>query len=229
MRLGFIYKAVVVCSVLVAGIHFLMLWMILTGYEALCKSKISVLSKEILSEISWLITLLLLLNLRNSRSLKLPWILRIWWISSFILSVVHTTLDTSYIHTNHKSLSLVYYVNFIGLIVSTYLVGISIRGATGISFITNSTTESLLNKVENHSDGKREEESPYQRATLLQLITFSWLNPLFKVGYKKPLEQEEIPGIDVKDSAKFLSDSFNNRSRRQKKPAAHPFTWLSSC
>ncbi|KAI3843236.1 hypothetical protein MKW98_021781 [Papaver atlanticum] len=216
MRLGFIYKAAVVCSVLVAGIHFLMLWMILTGYEALCKSKISVLSKEILSEISWLITLLLVLNLRNSRSLKLPWILRIWWISSFILSVVHTTLYTSDIHTNHKLLSIVYYVNFIGLIVSTYLVGISIRGATGISFITNSTTESLLNKVENHSDGKREEESPFQRATLLQLITFSWLNPLFKVGYKKPLEQEEIPGIDVKDSAKFLSHSFNKSLKQVK-------------
>ncbi|XP_026408739.1 putative ABC transporter C family member 15 [Papaver somniferum] len=216
MRFGFVYKAAVVCSVLVAGIHFLMLWTVLNGYEALCKSKISVLSKEILSEISWLITLLLVLNLRNSRSLKLPWILRIWWISSFILSVVHTTLYTSYIHANHISLSIVYYVNFIGLIVSTYLVGISIQGATGISFITNSTTEPLLNKIENHSDGKREEESPYQSATLLQLITFSWLNPLFKVGYKKPLEQEEIPGIDVKDSAKVLSHSFNNSPKQVK-------------
>ncbi|KAI3862972.1 hypothetical protein MKX03_005355 [Papaver bracteatum] len=69
---------------------------------------------------------------------------------------------------------------------------ISINRATGISFITNSTTESLLNKLENQSDGKREKESPYQRATFLQLITFSWLSPLFKVGYKKPLEQEDL-------------------------------------
>ncbi|RZC85538.1 hypothetical protein C5167_041733 [Papaver somniferum] len=91
-----------------------------------------------------------------------------------------------------------------------YNLRISINGATGISFITNSTTESLLNKLENHSDGKKEKESPYQRATLLQLITFSWLSPLFKVGYKKPLEQEDVPGIHIKDSAEFLSHSFNN-------------------
>ncbi|KAI3955754.1 hypothetical protein MKW98_006114, partial [Papaver atlanticum] len=93
---------------------------------------------------------------------------------------------------------------------NTYLVGISVNGATGISFIANSTTESLLNKLEKHSDGKREKESPYQRATLLQLITFSWLCPLFKDGYKKPLEQEDIPGIHIKDSAEILSDSFNS-------------------
>ncbi|KAI3992671.1 hypothetical protein MKX01_007993 [Papaver californicum] len=90
------------------------------------------------------------------------------------------------------------------------------KRATGISFVTNSTTELLLNKIENHSDGKRDKESPYQRATLLQLITFSWLNPLFKVGYKKPLEQEEIPGIDIKDSAEFLFHSFNNSLKQVK-------------
>ncbi|KAI3950613.1 hypothetical protein MKW92_000230 [Papaver armeniacum] len=212
IRLGFIYKSVVVCSVLIAGIHILMLWMILNGYKTLCKSKVSVLSKEILSEISWIITLLLVLNLRHSRSLKLPRVLRVWWIFSFIISIVHTTLYTSYIHTNHRSLTIVYYANIVSLISSTYLGGISINGATGISFITNSTTESLLNKLENHSDGKREnqKESPYQRATLLQLITFSWLSPLFKVGYKKPLEQEDVPGIHIKDSAEILSHSFNN-------------------
>ncbi|XP_026431053.1 ABC transporter C family member 9-like [Papaver somniferum] len=210
IRLGFVYKSALVCSVLIAGTHILMLWMILNGYDALCKSKNSVLCKEILLEISCLITLLLVLNLRHSRSLKLPRVLRVWWILSFILSIVHTTLYTSYIHTNHRSLTIVYYVNFVSLISSTYLVGISINGATGISFITNSTTESLLNKLENHSDGKKEKESPYQRATLLQLITFSWLSPLFKVGYKKPLEQEDVPGIHIKDSAEFLSHSFNN-------------------
>ncbi|KAI3900401.1 hypothetical protein MKW92_028247 [Papaver armeniacum] len=108
---------------------------------------------------------------------------------------------------------------------------ISINGATGISFITNSTTESLLNKLENHSDGKSEnqKESPYQRATLLQLITFSWLSPLFKVGYKKPLEQEDVPGIHIKDSAEILSHSFNNilKQVKETKNTSNPSLYMA--
>ncbi|KAI3911545.1 hypothetical protein MKW92_052414 [Papaver armeniacum] len=93
---------------------------------------------------------------------------------------------------------------------------ISIRGTTGISFITNSNTEPLLHKTEKHSDGRREKESPYSNATLLQLITFSWLTPLFKSGYKKALEQDDIPDIDIKDSAEFLSHLFSDSLRQVK-------------
>ncbi|KAK9911266.1 hypothetical protein M0R45_035187 [Rubus argutus] len=37
----------------------------------------------------------------------------------------------------------------------------------------------------------------------------SWLNPLFAVGFKKPIDQEEIPDVDIKDSAEYLSHSFD--------------------
>ncbi|OVA14830.1 hypothetical protein BVC80_8957g24 [Macleaya cordata] len=192
-----------------------MLLMLLNGDEALCKSKVSVLSDETLQVILLLLTLLLVFNLWKSRSLKLPWILRAWWISSFLLSVIHTILDAHYILTNHRSPGLRDYANFLSLIASTYLLGVSVRGTTGISFLADSITDPLLNKTGNHSEAGKK-ESPYGRATLLQLITFSWLNPLFKVGYKKPLDQDEIPDIDIKDSARFLSHSFDDSLKQVK-------------
>ncbi|KAL0308723.1 UNVERIFIED_CONTAM: ABC transporter C family member 9 [Sesamum radiatum] len=79
----------------------------------------------------------------------------------------------------------------------------------GVAFsISDDITEPLLNgKNEKHAEGKR--DSPYGRATLIQLVTFSWLNPLFEFGFRKPLDQDEVPDVDIKDSASFLSHEFD--------------------
>ncbi|XP_021755171.1 putative ABC transporter C family member 15 isoform X3 [Chenopodium quinoa] len=76
-------------------------------------------------------------------------------------------------------------------------------------------TEPLLNGETGYKfKGKR--ESLYSKATLLDLVTFSWLNPLFVMGKEKPLEQDEIPDVDVKDSAAFLSHCFNENLKQAK-------------
>ncbi|MQM17648.1 hypothetical protein Taro_050624 [Colocasia esculenta] len=101
------------------------------------------------------------------------------------------------------------YAGILSLLASMYLFLISIRGHTGISFSTDSIMEPLLQKdTEKHAEGKR--QSLYSRATLVQIATFSWLNPLFAAGIRKPLEQEEVPDIDVEDKAAFLSHSFGD-------------------
>jgi len=96
------------------------------------------------------------------------------------------------------------------LLASTGLFSISIWGKTGIAFsYTNGIVEPLLSEnVEKRSESRR--ESPYGKATLLQLVTFSWLNPLFTVGIKKTLDQNDVPDVDIKDSAAFLSLSFSD-------------------
>ncbi|GJN00792.1 hypothetical protein PR202_ga17999 [Eleusine coracana subsp. coracana] len=83
------------------------------------------------------------------------------------------------------------------------------RGKTGITLTDNSITETLLSSSEEQqAEAKR--PCPYGRASLLELVTFSWMNPVFATGYKKPLEKNDVPAIDDKDSAKLLSDSFQN-------------------
>ncbi|CAL9134066.1 unnamed protein product [Musa acuminata var. zebrina] len=75
---------------------------------------------------------------------------------------------------------------------------------------SNSLKEPLLQvqtSKETHAENKR--SSLYGSASLVQLVTFSWLNPLLATGKRKPLEQNEVPDIDKNDCAEFLSHSFN--------------------
>jgi len=69
------------------------------------------------------------------------------------------------------------------------------------------------NKIDSYSSSS----SPYGNATLFQRITFSWINPLFSLGYKRPLEKDDVPDIDVKDSAQFCSHAFDQKLKTTKK------------
>uniref|UniRef100_A0A7N2LEI4 ABC-type xenobiotic transporter n=1 Tax=Quercus lobata TaxID=97700 RepID=A0A7N2LEI4_QUELO len=162
-----------------------MLMMLLKGSGTQCNSKARAFSSEIMQVLSWATTIVTEYIFPNKKYIMFPWLLRAWWLCSFLLSIICTALDTHFRVINSGKLG------------------------TGIIFsVPNGIAEPLLNgKTDEHSEYKR--ISLYSKATLVQLITFSWLNPLFAVGFKKPLEQEEIPDIDIKDSARFLSHSFD--------------------
>lgn len=206
---GLTYKLSVFCSVFLLGAHLMMLVMI---GAALCTSKFLIVSSEIVQGISWIITLLVLYRIQKHKDVKLPWILRLWWISIFLLNLASAILDGHSIITNHEQLRVQDCVHIIALLASTYLLGISVHGKTGIVFFDISSdgisTPLLNGKNEKHLEEKQG-RSPYGKSTLLQLVTFSWLNPLFEVGIKKPLDQNEVPDVDINDSAAFLSESFD--------------------
>ncbi|KAJ8755930.1 hypothetical protein K2173_024475 [Erythroxylum novogranatense] len=210
VKFSFSYKGSILFSALLLGVHFsMLLLLLLTDQETRCNSKFIALSSQIMHVVSWGITLLAVHRILNKNYDKFPWIIRAWWLCSFLLFIFCVALDTYSRIKNHDHLHVRDYAEFVGLLSSAFLVGISIHGKTGICLISvykNGITEPFLHK---HSEGKR--ESPYGNATLLQLVTFSWLNPLFGVGVKKALEQEDIPDLDLKDSAGFLSCSFNER------------------
>ncbi|PNY04768.1 ABC transporter C family member 9-like protein [Trifolium pratense] len=148
-----------------------------------------------------------------------PWILRAWWFFSFLLSIFSTTLHVHFSVENKGIIGIREYADFLGLVSSTCLLVISTRGKTGIVIIAtnDSISEPLLEeKNEKHSSEFLRESSPYGKATLLQLITFSWLNPLFAVGYKKPIQLDDIPDVDIKDSAEYLNFSFDDSIRQVK-------------
>ncbi|KAK3430193.1 hypothetical protein EUGRSUZ_E01720, partial [Eucalyptus grandis] len=209
-RSSIIDKSSIVCTTLLVGTHLLMLLMLTNGNDASCLSTTQAFSSEIMQVVSWAITLIVLCKIWREKYMKFPWILRAWWMCNFLLSLFCTTLDINYIITSHSHLRTRDLANFICLLASTGLFSISIRGKTGMVFShANGMGEPLLSEeVEKRSESKR--ESPYGKATLLQLITFSWLNPLFATGIKKPLEQNDVPDLDIKDSAAFSSRSFSD-------------------
>ncbi|PSS10083.1 ABC transporter C family member 9 like [Actinidia chinensis var. chinensis] len=208
VKFGLPYKVSIACSILLMGTHILMLLIMQNRSGAHCKSTVRILSSEIMQVIMWAITLVALYMVSNKKYLKFPWILRAWWACSFLLFLGSTIVDVHFMITNHTNVKVHDFADLIGLLMSACLFGISIRGKTGIVFnIPNGTADPLLNgKAEKHVESKR--TSPYGKATLFQLITFSWLNPLFAVGINKTLDQDEVPDVDIGDSARFLSRCF---------------------
>ncbi|KAK6143024.1 hypothetical protein DH2020_023372 [Rehmannia glutinosa] len=200
-KYGLSYKLSIICSILMLSTQVvtLLMWQTKTGPQ--CESKLSVVSSRIMQIVSWLITLIALYKIRNRKRIKFPFILRFWWTSSFLLSLARATIDAHFIITNYVQLRWQESVDVIILLSSFCLLVLSIRGKTGVIFSnSDEITEPLLNgKNEKLSEVKR--DSPYGKATLIQLVTFSWLNPLFEFGFKKPLDQDEVPDVDIRDSA----------------------------
>lgn len=216
-KLSLCSKVSVISSILLLGVHSTSLILLIKGSKTLCNHSLLALSAELLQVISWIITIIVLCRILTKNYLIFPGILRFWWFCSFLIIVCQIAIDSHFIMADHGQLSIQDYADFLGLFASVSLLVISIRGEMRIMHddARNNLTKPLLNGVsEKNSNGKA--ESLYSKATLLDLVTFSWLNPLFVTGKKKPLEQDEIPDVDVKDSAAFLSRCFDENLKRVK-------------
>ncbi|KAL6008314.1 ATP-binding cassette sub- C member 9 [Asimina triloba] len=213
---SFSYRASILCCSLLLAAHVVILLSLLWQGNGggRCSSSQWLLWAEIAQAVSWVVALVAVVNFPKTRSVKIPLVIRIWWVCCFFQAAACAAIDIHAILIEHGLPNAIEYAHFLSILGCSCLLGISLRGKTGISFSSSSITDPLLYSTEKQAEGKQ--DSPYGRANLLQLITFSWLNPLFAVGIKKPLEQDQVPDVDVKDSAEFLSEAFDNDLKRAK-------------
>lgn len=211
-------KATIACSIFLLAIHAVIpLMMMLKNYGGNTQCGVSSKGYVVLSEslqfISWSVSLFAIFRVINKRYTKFPSLLRFWWLCSFFLSSGHTASDIYTIIKKHGVMNMLDYGNCFSLIALTCLMGFAFLGKTGIAFaLPDGITDPLLSgKTEQISGSGR--ECLYGKASLLQLITFSWLNPLFVIGFKKPLDQGEVPDVHINDSAEFLSQCFDEKLR----------------
>ncbi|XP_042490493.1 ABC transporter C family member 3-like [Macadamia integrifolia] len=69
---------------------------------------------------------------------------------------------------------------------------------------------------DNHNDKQGSSVSgdnvtPYSKANIHSIFTFSWMGPLLALGYKKTLDIEDVPQLDNCDSAKVVFACFRNK------------------
>ena len=216
IKFGFPYMISLACTTLLLAIHALMLILML-NHEPQCTSKLQTFTSEIIQVLSSA-TILIAICKMSKTNANFHWIVRIWWFFSFLLSIISTALHVHFSIKNKGVIGIKEYADFLGLIVSTCLLVVSTRGKTGIVIIaTNgSISEPLLEEKNEKHSSECLKESPYGTATFFQLINFSWLNPLFAVGYKKPLQLDDIPKLDIKDSAEYLNCAFDESLRQVK-------------
>lgn len=152
------------------------------------------------------IALAVSLNIQPIKSLRIT--VPIWW---FVFSLLISAVNVEDLVKN-RSLDT---INIVSWIVSLLLLFCSIR----LSF-------------RNHANEQNERLSLYQsllvdnnEKKVLQLkssgifsrLTFSWLNPLLKVGKLKPLSLSDIPSLDSEDGALVAYQKFAKEWESQKK------------
>ena len=82
---------------------------------------------------------------------------------------------------------------------------------------SNSLQEPLLKGVKEASVWKENENvTAFSSAGLFSLATFSWLNPLLALGYRKPLNIEDVPLLVPQDRGREAQESFTKTRRRLK-------------
>ena len=160
---------------------------------------------------------------RKVRQQFFPSLLRVWWISAFLLSTF--TLLSSILFVPWKGTYPWNVVVQIILYPAALLVAYGgLRGRTGIEMTSDDQMEEpLLNGADNEST-EDEHLELYQNAGFLSLATFSWIDPLLRVGRKKPLEIADMPPLPPEDSTEAMYEKFRDSwdDLKQKKPEETP-------
>ncbi|KAL0353522.1 UNVERIFIED_CONTAM: ABC transporter C family member 3 [Sesamum angustifolium] len=156
--------------------------------------------------LAWLaLYLFLQFHFLNSTETRYPLALRLWWVLFFIISCYCLVIDVLY-YRKHQTLSTLFWASDIvspvmGLVFS-YV------GFLGKKMDEDTTLqEHLLNgsaangrESDNPVNGD-ETVTPYATAGIFSVFTFSWVGPLISLGYKKTLNMEDVPQLDIPDTA----------------------------
>ncbi|KAI5056210.1 hypothetical protein GOP47_0029731 [Adiantum capillus-veneris] len=146
-------------------------------------------------------------NARAEGRVTYPCLLRLWWIVCFFLTGL--TLASRVLHwRRQEELPVEAWADFLAFPSCTFLSVIAVYGKTGL---LRPGAEALCEPLLNSFSGSTSKVTNYATANLFSLATFTWLDSLLAVGYKKPLELDEIPQLAQRDTAAFASELFETQ------------------
>ncbi|CAN7010746.1 unnamed protein product [Brassica rapa subsp. trilocularis] len=197
---GFGFKSVLFCSLALSLLNLVLTS--LSGfywYESDCLDEEQLVSllMFLLQTVSWGVLSVSLHRCSDYEQRKSPLLLRIWLAFNLAVSCYSLVVDK-------RQVPLLVYdvVSFSGGLLLCYVA--FFKKARGGGNNSNGVLEEpLLN-----GDGRSDEATPYSRAGLLSLLTFSWMGPLIEIGNKKPLDLEDVPQLHDSDSVVGLAPKF---------------------
>ncbi|KAI3966073.1 hypothetical protein MKW92_040610, partial [Papaver armeniacum] len=151
------------------------------------------------------------LHVQFKRELKFPVLLRVWWGLGSLMSCYFLVIDLV-VYRKDRILPAQFWV----LDVTSAVVGLVIfyAGVFVNKDAEDTLHESLLNGNDNISrvnESNGENASPFSTASFFSLLTFSWISPLLGVGYRKTLDMEDVPELDIGDSVNGVYPTFRNK------------------
>nr|XP_043627740.1 ABC transporter C family member 3-like isoform X2 [Erigeron canadensis] len=174
-------------------------------------------SDTLLRTFVWLfVSVYLYTHISNSKESKYPIVLRVWWVCFSLMSCF--CLVSDYVFYKHDQYLAAQFLVFdvSSIFVSLFLGYVGFSGKNDGGTISHFYQEPLLGV--NHRESKLGCETITALATsnIFSLLTFSWIHPLISVGFKKPLNLEDVPQLDSGNSAKSAFSILRNKLERDK-------------
>jgi ABC-type multidrug transport system fused ATPase/permease subunit len=72
-----------------------------------------------------------------------------------------------------------------------------------------------------------EEECPVEYATVFSLLTFSWMTPLMKFGYREFLTEDDLWALSKKDKTRTTGEAFEKSWQHEVQHRKKPNLWLA--
>lgn len=72
-----------------------------------------------------------------------------------------------------------------------------------------------------------EDESPVEYATVFSILTFGWMTPMMRYGYKEYLTEDDLWNLSQRDTTKSTSKAFQESWGDQLKRKKHPSLWIA--
>lgn len=153
--------------------------------------------------------------------------LRIWWIVTFLLSLLTLyTSTTRYVRNDRRDVHLWIdgIVSIATFPVVVLLALVAVVGRTGIRDEDNDLTESLLGS-DGLLEGSISEDdvvwvTEFASASFISKALWLWLNPLLKKGKSKALEPKDVPLLSPEDRSEVLYSRFLVNLECQAAPAS---------
>uniref|UniRef100_A0A0D6QY91 Uncharacterized protein n=1 Tax=Araucaria cunninghamii TaxID=56994 RepID=A0A0D6QY91_ARACU len=138
-------------------------------------------------------------------------LLRVWWVASFILWVYHfLSRGAQFISDSFHPFHMVIddYVLFVTLPLVLTLLVIAIKGSTKVLVIEN-TCDLSANLLSNQISTPKEQDAGsvtyYAGAGFISRLTFMWMNPLLATGQKNGVQVQAIPMLMTEDRTESVS------------------------
>ncbi|XP_076894915.1 ABC transporter C family member 3-like [Bidens hawaiensis] len=196
------YKQTLLSCVILVVVNLVMCFMNLFYWyrNGWVKENIIGFSDTLLRTLVWLFVSVYLHNhVSKSPESKYPFALRVWWFSSFLVFCICLVLDCLFYKQIHSLAPQFLMLDASSTVLGLFLcyVGFSVKNEGGT--IARSDYQPLLVARESKRGGETITASA--TSNIFSLITFSWIQSLISVGYKKRLDLEDVPQLDSLNSA----------------------------
>ncbi|GLJ18146.1 hypothetical protein SUGI_0320540 [Cryptomeria japonica] len=211
IQLGFRYKGILTCCISLAVFYTLFaIWRPLYWWLNERPKDYEAEGEYIVQAIAWsTMAFSAYQSPTETRKDKLPILLRVWWIILFIVYAVFFLFDILLLREKEVFPTSIW-VDLLGLAISSFLCYVGCHGRIGGDSFGEGMHEPLLDGFSEKS-GNPKPVTPYATAGILSRMSFSWMSTLFSVGFKKPLQIDDVPQVAGMDSAEEVYNVFRDR------------------